>query len=161
MRRVYLFLLATLILGAPLIARADEIDESQNPQEYQDGRDAQPLRIVSYFMMPAGFLLEWTVVRPLHYLATETPLAPALDSLAKDEQAPSPIAELPPPDYLPLRDPIPKFHNTYTDTTLSSMPTHASEPLPTLEPVPSKPPSDSQPMALPPPVESGGQNYLH
>jgi hypothetical protein len=162
MRRVYLFLLATIVLGAPLAARADELDERQNPQEYEDSRDAQPLRIASYFMMPAGFLLEWTVVRPLHYLATETPLAPAFDSLKNDNREPLPIAELPTPDYLPVHDPIPKFHNTFSDTTLSSMPTHESEPLPTLEPVPSKAPTgETQPMALPPPAESGSQNYLH
>ena len=44
--------------------------DRQNPNEYTD-EDSQPLRMLSYLVAPVGFLLEWGVARPLHYVATE------------------------------------------------------------------------------------------
>src|ERR1700680_4363376 len=109
MRYASLILIAALILGAPVNSRADS-SESQNPQEYTQ-EDSQPLRVASYFVAPVGFILEWTVARPLHYIATNTFLAPAMDSEYGEygaEGPPAPIAELPPPDYLPKPEPRPK-----------------------------------------------------
>jgi hypothetical protein len=105
MRRAPLILLALLLLGAPALSRAgEEMDEAQNPKEYTD-EDSQPLRFASYFVTPVGFLLEWSIVRPIHYLATNTILAHAFDSEYRTE-TPAAVAELPVPDYLPPRDPV-------------------------------------------------------
>jgi len=157
MRRVILALLAIVVLGVPALCRADELDERQNPQAYTD-EDSQPLKLSSYFVAPVGFLLEWTVTRPLHYVLEETPLAPAFDSTYSEDTASEPIAELPPPDYLPARDPIPKFH-TFREETLTA---HSPASPPSVETQPVAPPSvETQPLAAPPPTtDLGGQPAL-
>ncbi len=96
-----IFLCAALLLGGSAIARAQGADaDTQNPKEYED-EDSQPLKIASYFVAPVGWALEWTVARPLHYLATSTPLAPLMGaSTDKDTGGPLPVAELPPPDVI-------------------------------------------------------------
>lgn len=48
------------------------------PYEYQDVEDGQLLKFGSYVLTPIGMGLEWGLTRPLHYLATQTPLAPVL-----------------------------------------------------------------------------------
>ena len=156
MRRAILALLAIVIFGVPALCRADELTEQQNPREYND-EDSQPLKIVSYFVAPVGFLLEWTVTRPLHYVMEDTFLAPAADSSYSEDAPPEPIKELPPPDYLPARDPIPKFH-LHEESLASHTP--ASSPI---EIQPSAPPVESQSLAPPPPPEPyvGGQPYIH
>ncbi len=156
MRRAILALLAIMILGVPALCRADELTEQQNPREYND-EDSQPLKIASYFVAPVGFLLEWTVTRPLHYVMADTFLAPATDSTYSEDTAPAPIRELPAPDYLPARDPIPKFH-LHEEALASHAP--ASSPI---ETQPASPPPVGSPMAPPPPPEPyvGGQPYIH
>ncbi len=80
MWRAIICLSAALILGVPNLAAAQVIDDDrQNPNEYTD-EDSQPLRMLSYFVAPVGFLLEWGVARPLHYVATNTFLAPAMSA---------------------------------------------------------------------------------
>ncbi len=147
MRRVILALLAIVVLGVPALCRADEIDERQNPQEYSD-EDSQPLKVASYFVAPVGFLLEWTVARPLHYLMEDTFLAPATDSTYGEDYAPAPIVELPPPDYLPARDPIPKFH-TFREETLTA---HSPASAPPVETQSGAPPPPVEPQSLAPPA---------
>jgi hypothetical protein len=74
--------------------------DDRDPTEYND-EDSQPLKIASYAIAPIGFLLEWTIARPLHYLSTQTPLAPVLGGdRGEDGYPPLPIAELP-PDNIP------------------------------------------------------------
>jgi len=59
MWRAIICLSAALILGVPNLAAAQVIDDDrQNPNEYTD-EDSQPLRMLSYFVAPVGFLLEW------------------------------------------------------------------------------------------------------
>jgi hypothetical protein len=53
-------------------------DDLQNPGQYNDVEDGQLLKAVSYILMPIGMGLEWGLTRPLHYAATQTPLAPVL-----------------------------------------------------------------------------------
>jgi hypothetical protein len=53
------------------------VDEP-NPKQYRDVDDAQALKAVSYIVTPVGMALEWCVMRPLHYLATKTAMAPLL-----------------------------------------------------------------------------------
>ncbi len=96
MRRAIIFLCAALILGVPHLARAQYEDtDRQNPNEYTD-EDSQPLRILAYFVAPLGFALEWGVARPLHYLATQTFLAPAMNAETREPTfTPPAIAEIP------------------------------------------------------------------
>ncbi len=148
MRRAALCLLALLILGVPTLCRADAMSESRTPDEYTQ-QDSHPLRFASYFVMPVGFLVEWTVMRPLHWLATSRFLAPALDSEHSGEAAPAPIAELPPPDLMPgieaPAEPAP-LREQSLNPPAAKAPTASSE---------------TQPSAPSPPSETSGQAILH
>lgn len=144
MQRATLCLIALLILGAPALSRAEGMNESSNPNDYTQ-EDSHPLRFGSYFVTPAGFLLEWTVMRPVHWLATSAWLAPVMDSEYSEGSAPAPIAELPPPDYLPSREqPAPLGERTIGPPVAS--------PGASLE---------TQPVAPRPPAETPGQPVLH
>jgi hypothetical protein len=61
------------------------------------------LKVVSYFLAPIGYALEWGVTRPLHYLATKTSLAPAMSGDTEYSQIynpgpnVAPIVPAPPP----------------------------------------------------------------
>jgi hypothetical protein len=96
MRRAIICLSAALIFGVPSLARAQYSDnDRQNPTEYTD-EDSHPLRIVAYILAPIGFLLEWGVARPLHYVASETFLAPVFNGDVKEPTyRPPAIAEIP------------------------------------------------------------------
>ena len=66
LRLLVLVMALSLILGPKLsIAAPDEYDDSQS----------NPFRIAAYLLNPAGFILEWTVFRPFHFLVSST--APA------------------------------------------------------------------------------------
>lgn len=86
-----------LLLGVAPAVHAQYNDAQQNPGEYNDD-DSQPLKIATYFIAPIGFALEWTVARPLNYLANKTPLAPALNPDKEQFYGPPQMAQLPPPD---------------------------------------------------------------
>jgi hypothetical protein len=148
MRRAVLCLLAVLVLASPVVSRADSMNDSQKPKDYTE-EDAQPLKLLSYVFAPIGFVLEWTVTRPLHWISSSTPLAPVLDSEYNYESTPAPIAELPPPDYLPS-----------TDTP--SKPAQLSEQnvAPQVPRSPASPPAEPPPASAPP-VEPGGQSMIH
>jgi hypothetical protein len=101
MKRGAILLAAVLLFAVPAIshAQASALD-SQNRNEYSDD-DSQVLNLVSYVLAPIGFVLEWTVARPLHYLATQSPAAPLLGANVDTyEPGPLPIQELPPPDFI-------------------------------------------------------------
>jgi hypothetical protein len=86
-----------LVLGFAPAVNAQYHEDQQNPGEYNED-DSQPLKIASYFVAPIGFALEWTVARPLNYLANQTPLAPALNPERDKFYGPPRMANLPPPD---------------------------------------------------------------
>jgi len=94
-----LILAAVLLLAVPSFAHAQYSDmDKQAPGEYNDD-DSQPLKLLSYALAPIGFVLEWGVARPLHYLATDSFMAPILGANTDaDEMTVAPIAELPPLD---------------------------------------------------------------
>jgi hypothetical protein len=75
-------------------AQYSDVDQ-QNPNEYTD-EDSQPLRIVAYLVAPIGFALEWGVARPIHYVATQTFLAPVFNADTREPAyRPPAIAEIP------------------------------------------------------------------
>jgi hypothetical protein len=80
MRRWIISIILSLAIAAPAIALAQQgpYNDKQNPYEYTDTEDGQVLKLASYILAPIGYALEWGVARPLHYLATRTPLAPAM-----------------------------------------------------------------------------------
>jgi len=88
------------MLSAPVIchAQADEMD-NQDPSRYTD-EDSQLLNLMSYPLRPVGWVLEWTVARPLHYLATSSSIAPVFGADAEKEDAAlaHQVRELPAPD---------------------------------------------------------------
>src|SRR5579863_1407752 len=53
---------------------ADRLD----PYEYRDVDNAQLLQLAAYLLTPIGMGVEWGLMRPLHYLATCSALAPVL-----------------------------------------------------------------------------------
>lgn len=79
MRRIIIGFLALVLVSWPAISHAQYADEDlQHPNQYNDVEDGQLLKLFSYVLNPVGVGLEWGVARPLHYLATRTPLAPVL-----------------------------------------------------------------------------------
>jgi hypothetical protein len=96
MWRAIICLTAALIVGVPNLAAAQYSDtDRQNPAAYTD-EDSQPLRILAYLVAPIGFILEWGVARPIHYVATETFLAPIFNGDTHEpEYRPPAIAEIP------------------------------------------------------------------
>jgi hypothetical protein len=96
MWRAIICLCAALIIGVPRAASAQYNDtDRQNPAAYTD-EDSQPLRMIAYVVAPIGFLLEWGVARPLHYIATNTFLAPVFNGDTREpEYHPPAIAEIP------------------------------------------------------------------
>lgn len=96
MRRFALSIALIAALAMPVSAFAQgPYNDKQNPNEYTNTEDGQPLKFFSYFLAPVGYALEWGVMRPLHYLATKTPLAPALsgDTEYSEMYNPGPTVE--------------------------------------------------------------------
>lgn len=95
MWRALICFCAALIVAAPNFARAQYADvDRQNPKEYRD-EDSHPIRMMAYILSPIGFMLEWTVARPAHYIATDTFLAPVFGEVPEPTWAPPAIAEIP------------------------------------------------------------------
>lgn len=116
MWRATFVLSAALLLVAPSFARAQGYSDmdKQDPTEYDD-QDSQLLNMVSYVLRPIGFTLEWGVARPLHYLATKSPLAPVLGANTDADRD-----RLPPVTELPLPDDIEENTTTHHDTVIKS-----------------------------------------
>lgn len=90
-------MVVALAIAMPAMALAQQgpYNDKQNPAEYTNTEDGQLLKVVSYFIAPLGYALEWTVTRPLHYLATKSALAPAMsgDTEYSEMYNPGPTAE--------------------------------------------------------------------
>lgn len=85
-----------MALPAGVFAQQGPYNDKQNPNEYTDTEDGQLLKVVSYFIAPIGYALEWGVTRPLHYLATKTALAPAMSGDTEYSQMYNPGANVAP-----------------------------------------------------------------
>lgn len=98
-RSIVAFVLAAMVglSSAALAQQQPPNNEQRDPDEYSQ-EDSHPLRLISYVLAPIGYALEWTIMRPLHHLATDTAAAPAmsgdLDYMPKSPN-PAPVAELP------------------------------------------------------------------
>ena len=66
-KRQVVAVVAVVFLTAPLATANDY---------YDDFDDTHPLRIVSYPMHAAGYVLEWLVTRPIHALVSQRDLEP-------------------------------------------------------------------------------------
>jgi outer membrane protein OmpA-like peptidoglycan-associated protein len=101
LRLLTLVITLCLTLGAkPSIAASDEYDDSQS----------NPFRVAAYLLYPAGFITEWLVFRPFHFLVSSS--APA-EAFFGHEPHPPVIAEPQPYPYygvtprVPLKEPPP------------------------------------------------------
>jgi hypothetical protein len=72
------FLPLAIMLSLPAIGHAQAYGDMRNPDEYEDVNDAQLLKLAAYVLTPFGMGLEWGLARPLHYLATQSDIAPLL-----------------------------------------------------------------------------------
>lgn len=111
-----------VILAAALSVTANaaaqsrgDMDQQRTPAQYSQ-EDSHPVRIVGYILSPLGVALEYTIARPLHYLATQTFLQPILDPGFEQESweefyGPGTLPPLPPvqprADLLPQSSPPP------------------------------------------------------
>jgi hypothetical protein len=90
MRRVAIIFCAALFLALPNISHAQYNDnDRQNSKEYHD-EDSQPLALVSYFLYPVGYAVEWLFSRPLHYIANDSPVAPVFRPVGGNDATPPP-----------------------------------------------------------------------
>ncbi len=133
MRRLTICAVLALALAIPSVTLAQQgpYNDKQNPNEYTNTEDGQPLKIFSYVIAPIGYAFEWGVARPLHYLATKTSLAPVMsgDTEYSEIYNPGPtvqpIQPLPPPSVAPLAS-APGTH--VEEAPMSSAAPRASQP---------------------------------
>lgn len=96
MWRAIVCLCVALTVGFPAISHAQSYDnDSENSKQYTN-EDSQPLRLMAYVLSPFGFALEWGIMRPLHYIATDTFLAPVLGGASAPERWTPPVPPLEP-----------------------------------------------------------------
>jgi hypothetical protein len=143
--------LAVAMSGMAL-AQQGPYNDKQNPNEYTDTEDGQPIKIVSYFIAPIGYALEWGVARPLHYLATKTALAPIMSGDTERSQIYNPG---------PTAEPIEPFAQANTASSASAAPVTSAPQTPQtyIERTPVGPvevPAPLAPLTTPP-----GQPALH
>ncbi|HEY9158232.1 hypothetical protein [Candidatus Binatus sp.] len=121
MRRIAIIFCAALWIALPTISHAQYNDtDLQNPKEYHD-EDSQPLAIVADLLYPVGFAAEWLVARPMHYLVTDSPVAPIFRPVDGNDGTPAPpvpiipdntmesesaSASTTPQDWSPTRGPV-------------------------------------------------------
>ncbi len=128
-------------------------DNENGPPPYNDVENGQMLQVAGYILAPFGFALEWGLTRPLHYAATDTPLAPVLsgDTEIKYFGQTANADRLPPNTFAPFR--VPRNPNAI-ESDAAPAPTYQS-PGNTLPPVPMSQGYRTVPYGL------GGQSALH
>ena len=97
--KVVAILLSAAFLTCAAPSYAQYADEQRNPHEYTQ-EDSHPIKFLSYLLAPIGFVLDWTVARPMHYLSTESALAPVYGNQEDDTPAAMPpLAQIPPDNF--------------------------------------------------------------
>ena len=151
-----------LFLSAPRISGAQYSSTDDQAEQYNDADDGQLLKILSYAVAPVGYMLEWTVTRPLHYTATKTPLAPVLSG---DTEGKNFFGETDRASQLPAGTFKPFQVSPYTNTLLNSPPSaetsYAEKPLPPAPTAPYYPGGQSAPPANGSAGTPPGQPVLH
>lgn len=61
------------LMAGPAVAGAN--GDSQTMGQYNDG-ESNPLRLIALAIAPAGFLIEWLVVRPIFRVVSQQDTAP-------------------------------------------------------------------------------------
>lgn len=90
MRRNAIILSAALFVALPTISHAQYNDtDRQNPKEYHD-EDSNPLAIIADLLYPVGFAAEWLIARPMHYITTDSPVAPVFRPVGGNDATPPP-----------------------------------------------------------------------
>src|SRR5579875_1979420 len=83
---VAVVLITALAVTSCAVAQAqDSGAEMPNPNQYTQ-EDSHPVRGIGYLLSPIGVALEYTIARPLHYLATNTFLQPILDPARESDE---------------------------------------------------------------------------
>ncbi|HYA35799.1 MAG TPA: hypothetical protein VEF03_09265 [Candidatus Binataceae bacterium] len=96
MWRAVICLCAALTIAAPVASYAQPAEsDRQNPTEYND-EDSQPAKLMSYVLAPVGFVLEWGVTRPIHWIVTRSSIASAFNSETPMAPYTPPVPPLPP-----------------------------------------------------------------
>lgn len=145
MRKAAVILFAALFVAPPALSHAQYNDnDRQNPNEYTD-EDSQPVAILADALYPIGFAAEWLVARPLHWVTTGSPAAPAYRPVGAGDNSPPPLVPIipdntidqpststTPQDWSPTRAPV------TTNTTVV-------KPIAPLPPVSAPPAVSSQP----------------
>jgi hypothetical protein len=152
MKRASIVLVALLALGLPMVAQAQSDDSAPyGPPDYNDVENGQALQLASYILAPFGFALEWTVTRPLHHLATKTPVAPVLsgDTNIKYFGENSNADRLPAGTFAPFQMPA----NPNSMESDSTPPSYYDRNV--------LPPAPSNPRSVQSGASSGGQPSLH
>lgn len=144
MKRIVIGLAAIAILATPILSYAQEYGQGdldmeydvEGPPPYNDVEDGQLLRLLSYVLMPIGYVLEHGVTRPLNNLATNSAAAPILsgDTEIKYFGESSNANLLPPDTFRPFQMPA---NPTQMDTSAGPLVTNTvSSESPILPPVP-------------------------
>jgi hypothetical protein len=145
MRRAVIVLLAASFVALPALSHAQYNDnDRQNPNEYTDD-DSNPIAILADVLYPIGFAAEWTVARPLHWVANDSPASPMYRPVGGGDNSSPPLVPIipdntmdqaststTPQDWSPTRSPI------TTNTTVI-------KPIAPLPPVSAPPASSNQP----------------
>ena len=143
MRLVAIIFCAALFVGLPTISHAQYNDnDQQNPREDHDD-DSQPLAIVADILYPVGYAAEWLVARPMHWIANDSPAAPAYRPVGgNDMSPPPPVPIIPdntmdqtttsttPQDWSPTRTTV----TTTTTTVKQVIPSAVAPPPPSTQP---------------------------
>jgi peptidoglycan-associated lipoprotein len=64
---------ATRVLACALCAIALSSQPARAAWDEYDDSQSNPLRVTAYLMYPLGWLAEWTIFRPLHFIVSATP----------------------------------------------------------------------------------------
>jgi hypothetical protein len=94
MRRAVIILFAASFVALPALCHAQYNDnDRQNPKEYTD-EDSQPVAIIADALYPIGFAAEWMIARPLHWVATDSPVAPAYRPIGEGNDSAPPLVPI-------------------------------------------------------------------